>query len=234
MSFDYSWFQTDFRKALAEAVGTFTIVFAGCGSIMIAERFPETIPSYLIPVIFGIAVMIMIYAVGHISGAHFNPAVTTAFAIARHFPLREVIPYWIAQITGGIAAISLLFFLLPFGQTFGATVPIIPLLQALVLEIVLTFFLMFVIMAVATDTRAVGAIAGVAIGATVMLGAFIGGPLTGASMNPARSIAPAIAEMKLEFLWIYILGPMIGAVSAAVFYEWIRCEKQTKKAKGCC
>ncbi len=231
------------RKAAAELIGTFTLVFAGCGSIMVAERYPGSISSGSIPIIFGLAVAAMIYAVGHISGAHFNPAVTLAFAVARHFPKKEILIYWIAQVLGACIAIALLFLLLPAGKTFGATIPTVPVLQAVMWEIILTFFLMFVIIAVATDTRAVGVMAGAAIGITVMIGAFIGGPITGASMNPARSLAPAIAQGELKFFWIYILGPFLGAILAALLYQWIRCEKETenkenssniKEAKGCC
>jgi MIP family channel proteins len=164
----------------------------------------------------------MIYALGHISGAHFNPAVTLAFAISRHFPARDVLIYWTAQCTGGLLAIGLLSIILPHGQSFGATVPAIDILPAFVWECILTFFLMLVIMGVATDTRAVGTMAGVAIGAVVMLDAFVGGPVTGASMNPARSLAPAIAAGRTDVLWIYILAPMTGAVLASLLYQWIR------------
>lgn len=224
-----------FHKALAEMIGTFAIVFAGCGSVMVAERFPGSISPSVIPVIFGLTVAAMIYAVGHISGAHFNPAVTAAFAVARHFPAAQVLIYWTAQFLGGFLAISLLSVLLPHGNSFGATIPIISPLKAVGWEIVLTFFLMFVIIAVATDTRAIGTMAGAAIGATVMIGAFVGGPITGASMNPARSLAPAVFENRLDVYWIYLVGPMIGAILAALIYEQIRCEKlKEKTAKGCC
>jgi len=209
-------------KMTAEGMGTFTLVFAGCGSVMVAERFPGMISHGGVSVIFGLAVAIMIYAVGHISGAHFNPAVTLAFAAARHFPFGEVLAYWAAQITGAIAAMALLKATLPFGPSYGATVPAVPVFQALSWEAILTFFLMFVIVAVATDTRAVGTMAGAAIGGTVMLAAWVGGPVTGASMNPARSLAPALFEGRLDVLWIYIIGPCAGAVLAALLYEAIR------------
>jgi aquaporin NIP len=211
-----------FKKSLAEAVGTFTLVFAGCGSLMVAERFPGAVPPSVIPVVFGLAVAVMIYAVGHISGAHFNPAVTLAFAVGRHFPLKQIPFYWLAQFTGSLAAIALLFLLLPPGSGYGATFPSVPPLQALVWEGVLTFFLMFVIMAVATDTRAEGTMAGAAIGGTVMLAAFVGGPVTGASMNPARSLAPALFQGQMGEMWIYTLGPVLGALSAALLYNYLR------------
>lgn len=212
------------NRAIAEAVGTFALVFAGCGSLMVAERFPGSLPSEVIPVVFGLTVAAMIYAVGHISGAHFNPAVTFAFALARHFPKKEVLAYWMAQGLGGLAAMLLLSVLLPEGSSFGATVPHIAVWKAVIWEAVLTFFLMFVIIAVATDTRAEGTMAGAAIGATVMLAAFVGGPVTGASLNPARSLAPALWQGQMNVLWIYIVGPMLGASSGAVLYTWIRGE----------
>lgn len=224
------------KKSIAELIGTFALVFAGCGSIMVIERFPGTLPAGAVPVIFGLVVAAMIYATGHISGAHFNPAVTVAFAAARHFSFRNCLAYILAQVLGAVLAMTLLVQLLPAGELFGATVPHVSPAQSLGWEIILSFFLMFVIIAVATDTRAEGTMAGAAIGATVMLCAFVGGPVTGASMNPARSLAPALFEGRLDVLWIYLLGPVIGTVTAALTYQSIRCdEKETpKEAKGCC
>ena len=178
------------KKFLAEAIGVFTIVFTGCGSLMIAARFPGSTAPETVPVIFGLSVAVMVYALGHISGAHFNPAVTAAFALFRHFPAKEVFAYWVAQFSGAFLAIFLLSRLLPEGAVYGAALPHLPLFKALCWEALLTFFLMFVIIAVATDTRAAGIMAGTAIGAAVALGAFVGGPLTGAAMNPARALAP--------------------------------------------
>jgi aquaporin NIP len=172
--------------------------------------------------VFGMAVGVMIYALGHISGAHFNPAVTLGFAVARRFPKREIPTYWLAQFLAAIAAIALLSSTLPQGSDYGATIPKIPLIPALIWEEILSFLLMFVILALASDTRAHAALAGLAIGATVCLDAFIGGPITGASMNPARSLAPAIWEGQTASLWIYFLGPAIGTTLAALAYEQIR------------
>lgn len=222
------------HKSIAEAIGTFALVFAGCGSVMVAERFPGALAPSVIPVVFGLVVAAMIYAVGHLSGAHFNPAVTLAFAVARHFPRREVLAYWIAQFAGALVAIALLKFLLPAGESYGATVPAVAVGQAFAWEIVLSFFLMFVIVAVATDTRAEGTMAGAAIGATVMLCAFVGGPITGASMNPARSFAPALFEGTLDTFLIYLAAPPLGTVAAALLYDWIRCTPEKKSAQGCC
>ena len=210
------------KPALAEAIGTFVLVFAGCGAIMVSERFPGAVAPASIPLVFGLAIGTMIYAVGHISGGHFNPAVTLGFATVGRFPKKHVPVYWAAQFAGAVLAISLLNLLLPAGTGFGATVPAVPTLAALAWEAILTFFLMFVIIAVATDTRAQGSMAGIAIGATICLDAFFGGPVTGASMNPARSLAPALFQGTFSTLWIYFVGPGIGAVVAALVYEGIR------------
>lgn len=217
------------HKSVAEAVGTFAIVFAGCGSVMIAERFPHSIPASAPPIVFGLTVTAMIYALGHISGAHFNPAVTLAFSASKHFPKKQAPAYWAGQFLGACMAMILLYLLLPAGHSFAATTPAIPTLQATAWEAILTFFLMMVIIAVATDARAVGTMAGAAIGATVMLCAFMGGPVTGASMNPARSLAPALFQGTESSLWIYFLGPSIGALSAAFLYGWMRTEPSTQK-----
>ncbi|MBI3557932.1 MAG: aquaporin [Deltaproteobacteria bacterium] len=221
-------------KAIAELVGTFAIIFSGCGAIMIAERFPGSVSHSAIPAVFGLVVAAIIYATGHISGAHFNPAVTAAFAIARHFPPRQVLIYWTAQFAGALLAMGLLWLLLPTGQLFGATIPVIAPLKALLWEAVLSFFLMFVIIAVATDTRAEGTMAGAAIGATVMFCSFFGGPVTGASMNPARSLAPNLFQGECNTLWIYLVGPFAGTITAALLYEAIRCGPADKDSKGCC
>ena len=223
-----------FPKCIAEFIGTFAIVFFGCGSIMVTERFPGSISIDSIPLIFGAVVATMIYTVGHISGAHFNPAVTLAFTIARHFPLKQLIPYFMAQFIGAIAAIFILHLMLPQGISYGATIPNAEPVMSFIWEIMLSFFLMLVITAVATDTRAVGMMAGIAIGTIVALCAVIGGPITGASMNPARSLAPAIFQGTLSSFWIYLFAPMIGATIAALVYRAIRCEKDPEKVDGCC
>ena len=166
--------------------------------------------------------MTMIYALGHISGAHFNPAVTLSFAITRHLPWPRAIGYWAAQLAGAIAAAVLLREL--FGNTanLGATLPNGSDRQSLVLEGFLTFFLMFVIISVATDVRAVGQAAAIAIGGTVGLEAMFAGPISGASMNPARSLGPALVSGTWESQWIYVVGPLVGAVLGALCYQFIR------------
>ncbi len=171
---------------------------------------------------FGLVIMAMIYAVGHVSGAHFNPAVTFAFALTRHFPWPRVFLYWGAQATGAILAALLLRASLGDIANIGATLPSGSDAQSFFWEVVLTVFLMFVIMAVATDTRAVGEAAAIAIGGTVGLDALFGGPISGASMNPARSLGPALVSGDLHALWIYLTAPLLGAAIGAVAYQLIR------------
>lgn len=205
----------------AEAIGTFTLVFAGCGAIAVG-----TLGSAGVAAAFGLAIMVMIYALGHVSGAHFNPAVTAAFAVGRHFPMTRVMPYWAAQVGGAIAGAALLRATLG-DVPLGVTQPSGSDIQSLAWEGVLTFFLMLVIVAVATDTRAVGQGAAIAIGGTVALGALVGGPISGASMNPARSIGPAIVSGDLSDLWIYLVAPPIGAIAAVLVYRYLRPLDQT-------
>jgi MIP family channel proteins len=211
-----------FQKAAAELLGTYAIVFFGCGSVMVMERFPGSVASSSIPLVFGLVVTCMVYAVGHISGAHLNPAVTLAFSIARHFPLKNLPFYWVSQFLGAILASATLGALLPPGNNYGMTLPALTVSQSLGVETLLSFFLMFVVIAVATDTRAEGTMAGVAVGGVVAICAYLGGPLTGASMNPARSFGPAIISGNLAHLWIYFVGPCFGMVFAALTYEWMR------------
>ena len=224
----------EFSQYLAEFLGTFFLIFFGCGSMVLAELIPSYNSSF-IPIIWGGAVMIMIYAVGHISGAHFNPAVTIAFWIGKRFPGKRVAGYLASQLVGAFMA-SLVHLAIWGGEhKFGMTIPTISITGAILVEFILSFALMFVIMSVATDSRAVGELAGIAIGATVGLCAFVGGPLTNASMNPARSIGPAILARDFSLLWLYILIPILGAVIGAITYEWIRCQKEASDAShGCC
>ncbi len=177
------------RALAAEALGTFALVFAGCGAIMVDAK-TGAFGHIGVAFSFGLVIMVMIYALGHISGAHFNPAVTLTFALTRHFPWARTAAYWGAQLCGAIVAAALLRGSLGDYAHVGATLPSGSQGQAFLWELVLTFFLMLVIMAVATDSRAVGEAAAIAIGGTVGLDALFGGPITGASMNPARSIGP--------------------------------------------
>jgi MIP family channel proteins len=169
--------------------------------------------------------MAMIYAVGHVSGAHFNPAVSFAFALTRHFPWPRAAAYGAAQAAGALAAAAILRASLGDRAHVGATLPSGSQGQSFLWEVVLTFFLMFVIMAVATDTRAVGEAAAIAIGGTVGLDAMFGGPISGASMNPARSLGPALVSGDLHALWLYIVAPLVGAALGALAYQFVRGEQ---------
>jgi len=210
------------RRYIAEFVGTFGIVFApvalsatgtfaGSDSGLMAAAWAS-----------GLSVLAMIYALGHISAAHFNPAVTLGFAVAGRFPWRYVLPYWIAEFLGGITAAAAVALL--FSGGYGAHVPVAAAASAIGVEAVLTFFLMFVIISVATDKRVAGAVPGLAIGLTVVFDVLIGGPVTGGSMNPARSLGPALfaGGRAIANYWIYMVGPALGAVVAARLYEAIR------------
>ena len=218
------------RQALAELIGTFALVFAGCGAIMV-DATTHALGHVGVAISFGLVIMVMIYAVGHISGAHFNPAVTFAFALTRHFPWRRAAVYWPAQLAGALAAALVLRGSLGNVAHVGATLPSGSDGQAFLWESVLTFFLMFVIMAVATDTRAVGEAAAIAIGGTVGLDAMFGGPITGASMNPARSLGPAIAGGDYTAIWVYIAAPLLGAAVAAAVYQFLRAEARPHVAE---
>jgi MIP family channel proteins len=204
-------------------VGTFALVFAGCGAIMVDAKTSE-LGHVGVAITFGLVIMAMIYAVGHISGAHFNPAVTFAFALTRHFPWPRALGYWAAQVLGALAAAAILRGSLGNIADTGATLPSGSQAQSFLWELVLTFFLMFVIMAVATDTRAVGEAAAIAIGGTVALDAMFGGPISGASMNPARSVGPALVSGNLHALWLYLAAPLAGAALGALAYQVIRSE----------
>ena len=214
---------TTARRLTAEFVGTFALVFAGAGAIMV-DANTQALGHVGVAITFGLVIMAMIYAVGHVSGAHFNPAVTLAFAVTRHFPWSRAAGYWAAQLIGAIVAAALLRGSLGNIAHVGATLPSASEGQSFLWELVMTFFLMFVIMAVATDTRAVGEAAAIAVGATVGLDAMFGGPISGASMNPARSAGPAIVSGDLHALWLYIVAPVLGAALGALAYQLIRGE----------
>jgi aquaporin NIP len=219
---------------MAEAIGTFFLVFFGCGSMVLAETNSNYAGS-LVPVIWGGAVSVMIYATGHISGAHFNPAVTVAFWSIKRFPGNKVFAYLLAQCLGAIIASFVIYLIWGGGHQFGATNLSVNLAAGFLVEVILSFALMFVIVSVATDARAVGELAGLAIGSTVALCAFVGGPLTKASMNPARSLGPALFAGEWGILWLYFLAPLMGTVLGAKVYELIRCQKEAdENAHGCC
>jgi aquaporin NIP len=211
------------RRALAEGIATFALVFAGCGAVVANQEYGGALGVVGIALVFGLVIMVMIYATGHLSGAHINPAVTLAFTLNRHFPPRDAVAYVVAQCLGAVSAAFALLAIWP-GQPaeLGATVPTVGVGSAVVYEALLTAFLMFVIMAVATDTRAVGAAAAIAIGGTIGLDALFGGPVTGASMNPARSLGPSLAAWEWRDFWIYLAGPILGAALGAIAYQGVR------------
>jgi len=222
-------------KVAAEMVGTFAMVFAGCGAIMVNASTGGSITHVGVCLVFGLAVMVMIYATGHISGAHFNPAVTIGFSVVGRFSWREAPAYIFGQCLAAILACVALLFILGPDAGMGATTPSGELMQSLVLEGIITFFLMFVIMAVATDGRAVGQMAGLAIGGTVALLAIFAGPISGASMNPARTLGPALISGQFTAIWVYVVGPILGAMTAAWVYQRIRCDDDSAAdAGGCC
>jgi len=206
------------RKYLAEIIGTFALVFCGTGAIIINQESGGVITHVGIAITFGLIVTAMIYTIGDISGAHLNPAVTIAFWIAKEFPIKEILPYIGSQATGAFIASGILRCLFPSNDFLGATLPKGLPMQSFILEIILTFILMFVILRVANGSKEQGMFAGLAIGFVVLLEAMFAGPICGASMNPIRSLAPAIVSGHLEYLWIYLTAPVIGAIIAV--YCW--------------
>jgi MIP family channel proteins len=208
---------------VAEGLAAFALVFAGCGAIVTDAVRDGVLGTVGVSLVFGLVIMAMVYATGHLSGAHINPAVTIAFTLTRHFPLRDAVAYVAAQLTGAAAAaLVLLAAWTDRPASLGATIPSVGTGTALLYEVVLTAVLMFVIIAVATDTRAVGAGAALAIGGAVGLDALFGGPITGASMNPARSFGPALAAGEWHAFWIYVAGPVAGAALGALAYQFVR------------
>ena len=215
------------RKYVAEAIGTFALLFCGTGAIVINQETGGAVSHVGIAMTFGFIVMAMIYTLGSISGAHLNPAVTIAFTLAGRFPLKEVVPYIICQGVGAVAASGVLRFLFPANITLGATLPAGTEMQSFVLEFLLTFFLMLVIINVATGSKEQGMFAGLAIGSTVLLEAMFAGPICGASMNPIRSLSPAIVSGHLEHLWIYLTAPIGGAALAIPVWKYLTQIKTT-------
>jgi aquaporin NIP len=210
------------KKYISEFIGTFSMIFCGTGAMTVNEVTGGEVTHVGIAITWGLIVMAMIYAFGETSGAHFNPAVTVAFAFAKKFAWKEVPKYITAQILGAFAASLVLWFLFPASETLGATIPTVDVWRAFVLELLLTFFLMVVIINVSTGSKEMGIIAGIAVGGVVLLEAMFAGPITNASMNPARSIAPNIVSGNIEGLWLYILAPIIGAILAVVSCRLIK------------
>lgn len=220
---------------IAEFIGTFFLVFFACGAMILSQLSPELLQPFVISIVFGGVISVMIYATGHISGAHFNPAVTIAFWAVKRFPSQKILGYIVAQISGATLASLLHLFIWGSKHSFGMTSLSVGIEVGILLEFLMGFVLMFVIIAVATDSRAVGELAGIAIGSTVMICAFVFGPLTGASINPARSIGPAILAGDFTHLWIFIVFPILGAIVGAIVYEKIRCMNPNSSGDpGCC
>ena len=213
------------KRFISEIIGTFALVFCGTGAMVINDFTGGTVTHVGVAITFGLIVMGMIYAFGDISGAHMNPAVTIGFAYAKKFPWKEVPAYVLAQLIGAFLASGILLYLFPESQTLGATLPGLPALKVFIFEIILSFFLMVVIINVSTGSKEIGVVAGIAIGSIVLLEAMFAGPITGASMNPARSIAPAVVSGNIADLWIYIFAPIIGCVLAVVSCKLVKDEQ---------
>ena len=219
------------KQLISEAIGTFGMIFCGCGAMTINELTGN--PSHVgVAITWGLIVMAMIYAFGEISGAHFNPAVTVAFAYAKKFPWKRVPAYLGFQAIGAFFAILMLWFLFPESQSLGHTYPIdgFSPYKAFVLELLLTFFLMVVIINVSTGSKEIGTMAAIAVGGVILLEAMFAGPITKASMNPIRSLAPAVISGNLQHLWLYLTAPFLGALLAVLSCKWVKddncCDEQ--------
>lgn len=210
------------KKYVAESIGTFVLVFAGTGAIIIDETSGGAITHVGVALTFGLVVLAMIYTLGDISGAHLNPAVSTGFWISRRLPGREVLPYVASQCGGALAASGTLRLLFPQNSMLGATQPAGPAFQSFVLELLLSAILMFVILGVSTGAREKGITAGIVVGAVIGLEAMFAGPICGASMNPARSLAPALISGHPQYLWIYLAAPVLGAVVGVLGCRCVR------------
>ncbi len=212
------------KKYLAEIIGTFALVFCGTGAIVIDQQSGGSVSHVGVAITFGLIVASMIYAIGDISGAHLNPAVTIAFWVGKIFDTKEVLPYIVSQGIGAFMASFTLKFLFPSNGDLGSTLPAGLPLQSFVLEFILTFLLMFVIVHVAKGSKEQGMFAGIAIGGVVLLEAMFAGPISGASMNPIRSLSPAIVSGHLEHLWVYMSAPILGAITAVLAWKVLKKE----------
>ena len=210
------------KKYMAEFMATFVLIFCGTGAAIVNEIKPGVITHVGVAIVFGLVVMAMIYTFGEKSGSHMNPAVTMAFAVQKVFPRNEVMPYIFSQLAGAVAASYSLKFLFPTSLALGGTIPSGSVMQSLILEFFLTFILMLTVLHVADKGKEKGLLAGLAIGAVVLVEAMFAGPVSGASMNPARSFAPALAAGHLEYVWIYVAAPVAGSISAVFVYRLMK------------
>ncbi len=215
------------KQYISETIGTFAMIFCGCGAMTINEITNGSISHVGVAVTWGLIVMAMIYAFGEISGAHFNPAVTIGFAVAKKFPWKKVPNYILAQAIGATFAVFVLWFLFPESQFLGETTPAegFPPYKAAILEFLLTFFLMVVIINVSTGSKEIGTMAAVAVGGVILLEAMFAGPITKASMNPIRSIAPALFTGNFQYLWLYITAPILGAIAGVSSCKLVKDEQ---------
>lgn len=220
------------RAYAAEALGTFALIFAGTGSIVVDSISGGQISALGVGLVFGLTVGVVVCAIGHVSGAHINPAVSVAFTLARHLPGRRLPGYLTSQLAGALAASALVRLLFGNVAHLGATVPSGSPYQSLGIEVVLTAFLMFVVMAVATDARVNSVLAPYAVGGTVATASILAGPVSGGSLNPARSLAPALWSGTWDHQWVYLLGPVTGAVLGAVLYQLVRAEAPSAELKA--
>lgn len=219
------------NRFVAEGVGTFALVFCGCGAIIVNDGFGSQLGHVGISLVFGLVVMAMIYSVGNVSGAHINPAVTLGFWFAGRLKWWFVLPYIGCQFAGAVAAAGALRLFFPEHENLGATLPSIDLLRAFAVEVILSFLLMFVILNVSTGPMEKGIMAGVAVGGTIALEALLGGPLTGASMNPARSLGPAVVSGYVKSLWLYLVAPVVGTFLAFPICRWIQGDGHSPEEK---
>ena len=224
------------RRLLAEGIGTFVLVLAGTGAIVV-DSTSGRVGHVGVALTFGLVVLAMIQTFGEVSGAHLNPAVTIGFVAAKRFPIRSAGPYVAAQCAGALLASGFLRLLFPGHPTLGATLPSGGVLQSLALEVAMSWILMLVVLSVSAGSKERGLMAGIAIGAVVGLEALFGGPISGASMNPARSIGPALVSGRIELLWIYLVAPVAGALLAVPTCRLVQapgCCGGAKKEEGAC
>lgn len=210
------------KKYLAEVIGTYILVFCGTGAVVINQQANGTVTHVGVAITFGLIVMAMIFAFGRLSGAHINPAVSIAFALTPIFPKKDLAPYIICQTLGALLASLTLRLMFPESTTLGETIPAGSDGQSFVLEVILTYILMLVILLVSQNTPEVSQFTAQAVGAIVLLEALFAGPISGASMNPARSLGPALIAGNLKSLWVYLMAPIVGAVLATISWQYLR------------